>query len=312
MHGVIVHDASYFQTLELKGTLEQLKLVLSMMCDPAEVAPYAKRYIDGLRECPVDLYESQSYPGGYIGPATIIWNTTPVVDNRTPPDVLQESDPPIHQLLLRFHPSILGAVANTVEKSLKHALTSSLSGESGSKGSLESSRGEARTIVSIFRSFCTFEISGPMATDTVKACLRPSTRTSREKLEIWKNLMPPAAVPTGTVLSLDVQDPRLKQVSHRSHQCWYLLTYDFYSFPPTLPKSERSHGKSTFVKPSQGLAKNDSFWDDEHRKKLVAPQYSKKDLDERRSRVGKRLVSIHCNALQPLTSTAELGPGYKT
>lgn len=209
MHGVIVHDASYFQTLELKGTLQHLTVVLSMFCDPAMVAPYSKRYIGGLRECPVDLYESQMYPGGYIGPASITWNTQPVVQVTDSP-LESKNNAAVRQLLLRFHPSILGAVANTVEKSIlaAHARQSKIVPTFNSR----SDQSSVSTTSSQFRSFCVFEITGPMATDVIKACLSPVAGTSKPKLAIWKALVPPAAVPSGTIISLDVQDPRLKWV----------------------------------------------------------------------------------------------------
>lgn len=218
MHGVIVHDASYFQTLELKGTLEHLTTVLSMFCDPASVAPYSKRYIGGLRECPVDLYESQAYPAGFIGPATVLWDT-PIA---TGADTAPKSDSqPVRQLLLRFHPSILGAVANTVEKSIAGAHAREARNMAGSH--VGSSSASLNTTCSTFRTFCSFDIIGPMATDTIKACLRPVTATPKQKMMVWTGLGPPAAVPSGTILSLDVQDPRLQYV-HFNLAALQLLT----------------------------------------------------------------------------------------
>lgn len=201
MHGVIAHDASYFQTLEFKGTLTDLKAVLSMICDPAAIPPYSARYSNGMREGPIDLYQCQMYPAGYIGPATVIWNTLPTMVQPS------HDDQPIRRMLLRFHPSILGAVAKAVEYSISYVLA----GNQG-RGVLPNRPSDMQTnkTATNFRSFCTFEITGPMASDTIKACLRPVAGTSQDKLAVWKNLMPPGAVPTGTIISLDVQDPRLQ------------------------------------------------------------------------------------------------------
>lgn len=201
MHGVIVHDASYFQTLELKGSFEDITRLLAMFCDPTGIAPYAKRYSGGLRECPVDLYETKSYPSKFIGPATVIWDTPP-------PESAIPAPSHLRLVLLRFHPSILGAVSNMVQGSLwdLHAENGRRSGDL----SANTEAAHSSTVATTFRSFCTFEITGPMATDTVKACLRPVVATSSAKLSAWKGLMPPAAVPTGTIFSLDVQDPRLQ------------------------------------------------------------------------------------------------------
>ena len=57
------------------------------------------------------------------------------------------------------------------------------------------------------------------------------------------------------------------------------------SFPPSLAKSSQSHGKAAAVHPHSTLAAESRFWDADVRKKLVAPKYSKVQLDERRAKV---------------------------
>lgn len=44
VHGALVHDASYFQYLELKGVEGDLKLLFNELCDPTAVSPASKRY----------------------------------------------------------------------------------------------------------------------------------------------------------------------------------------------------------------------------------------------------------------------------
>jgi ribonuclease P/MRP protein subunit POP1 len=58
-----------------------------------------------------------------------------------------------------------------------------------------------------------------------------------------------------------------------------------FSFPPSLAKSNQSHGKAAAVHPHWAHAAESSFWDANVRKKLVAPKYSKVQLDERRAKV---------------------------
>lgn len=43
MHGAILHDASYFGLLELKGLQEVLKLILDSCCDAQMASPGAQR-----------------------------------------------------------------------------------------------------------------------------------------------------------------------------------------------------------------------------------------------------------------------------
>ncbi len=48
MHGSIIHDASYYGLLELKGSEHILSAILEMCSDPQGPSPGAKRYAFGL------------------------------------------------------------------------------------------------------------------------------------------------------------------------------------------------------------------------------------------------------------------------
>lgn len=43
IHGALVHDASYFQYIELSGTLAQLEALLAEVCDKTAPSPASKR-----------------------------------------------------------------------------------------------------------------------------------------------------------------------------------------------------------------------------------------------------------------------------
>lgn len=45
VHGALLHDASYHQYLELKGTEEHLRLLLDRVSDPAMPSPGSKRHV---------------------------------------------------------------------------------------------------------------------------------------------------------------------------------------------------------------------------------------------------------------------------
>ncbi|KAK9898144.1 POP1-domain-containing protein [Cystobasidium minutum MCA 4210] len=287
MHGAIVHDASYMQVLELKGDFEALKEVLSFICDPGAVPPYSKRYASGVRECEIDLYEFEAYPCGLIGPATIFWEALPTSSSTS------VGSSSLRKLFVRFHPSILGAVAANVQRCLDAVLQRATRKPSTSTQAVEEAM--RKTVVASYRTFCTFEVTGPMATDTIKACLRPINETPSEKMSAWKNLMPPAGIPAGSILSLDVQDPRLH-------------------FPPTLARSEKSHSKAALFRPAEELAQNRHFWDAAYRKELVAPRYSKKELDDRRAKLlapGTRLqAQADDNSIPVMLIQRSIRPNY--
>jgi ribonuclease P/MRP protein subunit POP1 len=202
MHGVIVHDSSYMQTLEVRAHFDTLQEFLSMICDASAVPPYSVRYNSGIRECHTHLYEVGRYPLGLIGPATVIWQ-----ESRKSAD--DEETEEFRGIIIRFHPSIMPAVADAVEKCIKRiATTRETRPPVASQNEDVAILG--RFVRAIYRTFCSFEITGPMATDTIKACLKPVRDTSDDKLAAWRNLSPPAAVPSGTVLTFDVYDPRLR------------------------------------------------------------------------------------------------------
>lgn len=177
MHGALVSDVSYYQTIELKGQLEALRQVLAAISDAAAVPASAKRFSGGVRSSDIDLYYLDTYPIGLIGPATIIW------DSLSPTDVEQETNPTaLRQLYLRFHPSLLKAVTGAIEQSIKAFQAKAPVLTPGQQHTAEEVA--FRSVGMYFRSFCAFEIMGPMASDVVKACLKPINSTADAKRKV--------------------------------------------------------------------------------------------------------------------------------
>ena len=87
MHGSILHDASYYATIELKGPQLLLRAVLERCCDPQvygmnRFVSYSTRFpsltpygscTTGGRACETHVYKHASYPFDLLGPMTIIW-----------------------------------------------------------------------------------------------------------------------------------------------------------------------------------------------------------------------------------------------
>ena len=185
MHGALVSDVSYYQTIELKGQLEALRQILAAISDAAAVPASSKRYTSGIRSAAIDLYYFDTYPIGLIGPATINWDTPSV------PDATQESDPKaLRQLYIRFHPSLLKAVSGAVEQSLKAFQAKAPVLTPGQQHTAEEVA--FRSVGMTFRNFCAFEIMGPMASDVVKACLKPINNAADVKKKVCNMIEKPA------------------------------------------------------------------------------------------------------------------------
>lgn len=190
----MVSDVSYFQTIELKGRFETLAALLALIVDAAAVSPSSPRYASGVRECQIGVHECAAWPYGYIGPASILWDV-PIhhSNNQAPPS--STSDPPLRQVFLRFHPSILTAVTGAVEAAIKD-IQANWPGAMPYTSNTHSTDDilSLKSIGKYHRSFTAFEIMGPFSTDTLKACFRPVASTEQEKMQVGRLFLPGSCV----------------------------------------------------------------------------------------------------------------------
>ncbi|GAA5870535.1 hypothetical protein JCM1840_004794 [Sporobolomyces johnsonii] len=248
-HGAVVHDASYYQYLELVGTFDNLEKVLSKVCDPAAISPCSKRYSSGARECTTDIYDpTLVYPRGLLGPATFIWKPLPTTT--TSPS--STSAPSRRTLLVRLHP----ALARHAPIAFKHAMNMEMLERDVKLKTFE-------------REFVTFEITGARAAEVVKKVLRVARVTDGVTKEAWRKLRPeagPGSVPEGMIFGFEVYDPRL-------------------SFPPKLPSapSPSADDPAEPLVPSPQIADVPTFWSEAARSRIRRPRFRKKELDARRS-----------------------------
>lgn len=117
MHGSILHDASYYSLIELKGSEKVLKTLLEACCDPQGQGPGAKRheffsisrfktnvqhlrFLTGARILDTHVYKPESYPFDLIAPITIIWKPTPRdigLDSTEPQNATTTTTPSVSQ-----------------------------------------------------------------------------------------------------------------------------------------------------------------------------------------------------------------------
>ncbi|KAF9454729.1 POP1-domain-containing protein [Macrolepiota fuliginosa MF-IS2] len=273
IQGSILHDASYFATLEMKGPQSTLVSVLELICDTQGPGPGAIRWVVGSRVLNTHLYECGSYPFGPIGPVTIIWrpvNTYPGGQEWTNPNSSRKgketatgpasttpgTDPNRpRSLWLRIHPLIFDSVARELQKATSQVLDRPRPSTDEVEVEIADLRGQVNA----------FEIMGPKSSQVLKGALSPVSKDDRQEFKkFWSSLSDvqvAGSIPRGTVVGFTVIDPRL-------------------NFPPKNASVEYKE-EAPQIFPSTELAKSD-IWEQDIRNTLFKPRYKKKDLDERR------------------------------
>ncbi|KAI0300399.1 ribonucleases P/MRP protein subunit POP1-domain-containing protein [Russula brevipes] len=296
VHGSILHDASYYGLIELKGPQLILCRALEACCDPFGAGPASKRFLSGVRAQETTVYEAGSYPFGYIGPISVIWrakSTTshassqptevsptasrPTGKRKRKGKIANKNMPESHQpesldeeprtIWIRCHP----AVFLTVLSSIKGAVSLTLDALKRSQDHSQNSY--SVEIIDLRESINVFEITGPKSSQVIHGALTPTIANhTGEFKKFWSslpNLQSTGSVPSNMITGFTVLDPRL-------------------NFPP---KNARVHLAEEELPtmcepwecfPSSSLAQSD-IWDKSIRDILAVPRFKKKAIDSRRA-----------------------------
>ncbi|KDQ20858.1 hypothetical protein BOTBODRAFT_320829 [Botryobasidium botryosum FD-172 SS1] len=282
VHGAILHDVSYFSTVQLHATESLLKKVLARCCDPSGHVE-ASRYTGGGRACETYIYGMSTYPFGLISPVTIIWRPSEASESSTLPEKKSRKEDgaahettvpltsPKRTVWLRAHPSAYDDVC----RSLKQSITAVLDAARMVEGKLEQITEDDYSIeFSDLRDrFNAFEIMGPKSSQVIRGALSlgKSEKGRPEVKKVWNalmNLQTPGSVPRAMIIGLKVYDPRLnfppKNAQPRVNESLLPSTSPAFNIPPgaTLSRSE--------------------LWDTVE--KDFTPKFKKKELDERKSK----------------------------
>ncbi|KAG8214891.1 hypothetical protein J3R82DRAFT_10062 [Butyriboletus roseoflavus] len=291
MHGSILHDASYYATIELKGPQPFLQATLERCCDPQD-SPMT-RYITGGRACDTHVYKHASYPFALLGPMMIIWQPSSPEGNSSripePParpgkekgkgkgkgkgkekqvDDSASPEPNVSPRVVwvRCHPAIFEDVFESLQTSASYVLEQSKKKDPQVHVEIE--------IVDLRGCINAFEIMGPKSSQVIKGALSPVEMDDRKDVKkFWGSLtgLQSDSIPRGMVIGLKVLDPRLK-------------------FPPKNAKPHYPDVAQPSTQLSQAfhfptaLTAQSEIWDEEKRGSLKKPKYKKKDLDDRRSK----------------------------
>ncbi|KAI0631997.1 POP1-domain-containing protein [Trametes polyzona] len=273
VHGSIIHDASYFATIELRGPEDVLRAILDSCCDCQGPSPGAKRFLTGSRALETYVYAYGAYPHGLIAPATILWQADSANPDPNPVDKgkgkgkekaesSSNTDPgqQTRTVWVRVHPAATAEVHHALRRAASSALDSAK--QAGRKVEVD--------MADLREQFNVFEIMGPQASQVLKGALKPVDDNREDFKKFWASLskiQSAGSVPRGMVIGFTVHDPRL-------------------SFPPKNAKVDLQGGTtlspSATVFPSVALAKS-QIWDEDTRIALRKPRYKKKDIDQRRS-----------------------------
>ncbi|KAI0373884.1 POP1-domain-containing protein [Pilatotrama ljubarskyi] len=280
VHGSIVHDASYFATIELQGPEDILRAILDSCCDCQGPSPGAKRFLTGARALETHVYGYTTYPHNLIAPATVLWQADAGMPNssnapegsssknkgkgkakeKAAPPASSDPQQRLRVVWIRIHPSVTAEVHRVLRLAASYVLDSAK--QAGRVARVE--------MADLREQFNVFEIMGPKASQVIKGALKPVDDKRGDFAKFWASLsklQSAGSVPRGMVIGFTVHDPRL-------------------SFPPKNAKVEADSSATlspaSTVFPSAALAES-QIWDEDTRVSLRKPRYKKKDIDQRRS-----------------------------
>ncbi|KAH9847891.1 POP1-domain-containing protein [Lenzites betulinus] len=267
VHGSIIHDASYYATIEIEGPEDILRAALDSCCDCQGASPGAKRFLTGARALETCIYGYNTYPDHLIGPASVLWHVDDVCLNaehqgkgKAKATGPTSNAPSTRKRVvwIRVHPSITVEVHKALCSAVSFALDSAK----------EAGRSTQVEMAVLREQFNVFEILGPKANQVLKGALKPVDKKCEDFNKFWTSLSKIQSA--GSI-------PREK----------FAPEYCLFSFPPKNAKVEIEGGTtlspSLTVFPSATLAESE-LWSEDVRTVLRKPRYKKQDIDQRRSK----------------------------
>ncbi|KAI9346531.1 ribonucleases P/MRP protein subunit POP1-domain-containing protein [Obelidium mucronatum] len=180
-HAAIVHDASYYVCLEVKGSESSISTVMGLIVDPTCISVGAKRFLAGDRQGSTFIHKLGEFPNGAVAPASFFWIAGCPETERI--------------LWLWVHPSASSEVLQVVQSAVNACKLSV---------SVKSRKSELSR----------FELTGPRSHAILQEVLKinENCSLSTDAHKTWSlldSLRTPAALPAGVVMGLSIHDPRL-------------------------------------------------------------------------------------------------------
>ncbi|PCH40247.1 POP1-domain-containing protein [Wolfiporia cocos MD-104 SS10] len=279
VHGSILHDASYYALLEVKGPEDILCVLLDSCCDHQGPRAGSKRFLAGSRTCETHIYAHNAYPFDLIGPATVIWEPRAPDSGYSAAQTMvgskrkqkgkgkntghSEAPSLTRKVWIRVHPAVTTEVFHTLHTAASFALDAAKKAAGGEfKADVE--------VADLRENVNVYEIMGPKSSQVIKGALKPLCNSEDEEFKAFWNsldhLQSSGSLSRGMIVGFSVHDPRL-------------------SFPPKNQKIDyesQPPSSQVYTFPSASLASS-AIWDDATRSLLRKPKYKKMEIDKRRS-----------------------------
>eukprot|EP01133_Synstelium_polycarpum_P002662 gene2662-3073_t len=181
-HLSTIYDTSYYRCVEFVGLQSDIVAAFKPMTPPDALTIAACMYIDGSREGRTNLYYPNRYPYHYLGPLQFSWRQEDATHNATTDT---------RQLWVWIHPATQAETLSILQSQ---------------------SKANNVTLNLIDDQVVRFELTGTQTHSIIQSVLHTLGNSTDEASKLWnslKQLRSAATLPTGTIIGLNVYDPRL-------------------------------------------------------------------------------------------------------
>ncbi|KAI7884705.1 POP1-domain-containing protein [Lichtheimia hyalospora FSU 10163] len=189
-HTTVIHDASYMGCLEMEGSFHDIVALMNHITDVSLPSVASERFNQGNRMGHTFLYEYTGCPSQCICPITYLWMPSDDLDGR-------------RKIWIWIHPSAFAEAYASIQAA-HTALSKDI------------------TITDQCDQLALFELSGASSTALMQTILKPveenghvckENSPTSKAAQVWRDLRclrSSSTLPSGVVIGLTVQDPRLE------------------------------------------------------------------------------------------------------
>lgn len=262
----LLHDASYYQCIEINGFINDIKILFNTITDLSIPSVTSNRYIKGNKIGNTKLYEFKKFPFNTITPVTFLWKAVPYSEINTK-----------RTLWIWVHPSSIQDVLYEIDVAKSNLDINDIG------------------IDLIKDEIIILQLAGPRShailQEILNLCDDNTGNINKEAHKTWRNLKylrTPATLPAGVVLGLTVHDPRLsnfrkmeKRINEISENDQQLINNICNLWPENVAQS--------------------NIWDSKLRENLKNNKCSEDSLNKRRSE-----ALVPGTPLEPLESDSKI------
>eukprot|EP01132_Coremiostelium_polycephalum_P002765 gene2765-3439_t len=251
-HLCTLYDSSYYQCIQISGSESDIISLFARITMPS-ISISGKCFINGEREGTVDIYYPDRYPFHFIAPVRFLWDQQP----QQPKSTMKRN------IWVWIHPAALNETHYILQNT-----------------SLEFND---LKVESLDDQLLRFELTGSKTHQILSSIIfpinpEPSNTTSGGKklnfYQVWntlRQLRTPATLPTGTVISMDIYDPRLLCTLPDAIALQVKSSKNSKATPPTFVENVNQSINQMIVNWSQTCSQvaESKLWSSTHRKLMT-------------------------------------------